>query len=470
MKPFTIVTAVTDSYLPKLRWSLPTWPMKPQFRGAPLIIYRHGVSEKDLAFARESFPDVRIIEWDFPAESMREKMLSAFLFGAARDVQTEYWAKVDADSPFTTTVDVFDELDFSADVVGPKWSYTKPGWWNDALAAWLRGKEYTGPREPGRGACKRVAGYLMLLKSEFIRNSAKACGARMPVPSFDTLAWFLAENVKGCKLIRKPMKSYGVTFCKTWKGVRERACSGACAWNPAFNCDLISHVQLEITTACNLTCPNCDRACAQAPSKEHMTLEQIRRFVRESLDQGKTWGRVDILGGEPTLHPQYADVWKTLEPLRPWVRRWRLTTNGTSDVVKRRLAETPEWVKVRNSANEKAEPDFSAVNVAPCDQGVTDALACSVPWRCGMALTRYGYFLCGAGAGIARIFRLPIGIKRLSALTPEALRAQRERLCRLCGHSASTTHRTTKQEYSPTWERAVMAYNSDVDAREMELY
>jgi hypothetical protein len=308
-----------------------------------------------------------------------------------------------------------------------------------------------------------------------VRKAALACGwqspvagvARMPVPSFDTLMWFLAEHVKGAKLIRKHMKARGVTFCSTWKGVRERACAGACAWNPTF-CDvLLSHVQLEITSACNLTCPNCDRACAQAPTKERMSIEQIANFVGESSRSGKRWARVDILGGEPTLYPEWELLWQTLEPLRPLVKRWRLTTNGTGDFVKRRLQSVPAWVSVRNSSSEKQAPDFSAINCAPCDQGVEQPLACSVPWRCGLALTRYGYYLCGAGAGIARVFRLPIGIKSLAALEPETLREQQKHLCRLCGHSMSTTHRTTKQEYSESWKRAIATYR---DGPELEVY
>ena len=50
MSRFTIVTAVTPSYLDKLRWAAPTWATKPQFKGAPCIVYRNEVSERDVRF------------------------------------------------------------------------------------------------------------------------------------------------------------------------------------------------------------------------------------------------------------------------------------------------------------------------------------------------------------------------------------------------------------------------------------
>ena len=40
----------------------------------------------------------------------------------------------------------------------------------------------------------------------------------------------------------------------------------------------INKVEIEITTACNLYCINCGRACSQAPSNESMSAEQIEKL------------------------------------------------------------------------------------------------------------------------------------------------------------------------------------------------
>jgi molybdenum cofactor biosynthesis enzyme MoaA len=53
-------------------------------------------------------------------------------------------------------------------------------------------------------------------------------------------------------------------------------------------------IELDITLACNLRCLNCDRAIRQAPSDEHMSLEQLNRFVDESA--GWKWELLKLIG------------------------------------------------------------------------------------------------------------------------------------------------------------------------------
>src|SRR3712207_347384 len=92
----------------------------------------------------------------------------------------------------------------------------------------------------------------------------------------------------------------------------------------------MSRVEIEISTFCNLRCPNCDRSSPQAPSDECMSIEQIERFVAESVELDWPWERVVILGGEPTLHPDFDDV---LDVLGKYHRHrpetvFRMYTNG----------------------------------------------------------------------------------------------------------------------------------------------
>src|SRR3989339_2051717 len=67
-------------------------------------------------------------------------------------------------------------------------------------------------------------------------------------------------------------------------------------------------IELEITTFCNLKCYNCDRSIRQAPSVECMSLSQIQKFVRESINLKWKWNKITLLGGEPTLHPQILEI------------------------------------------------------------------------------------------------------------------------------------------------------------------
>jgi MoaA/NifB/PqqE/SkfB family radical SAM enzyme len=45
-------------------------------------------------------------------------------------------------------------------------------------------------------------------------------------------------------------------------------------------------IEIDITYKCNLRCANCNRSSAQAPSEERMTVAQIEKFVKESVDNG----------------------------------------------------------------------------------------------------------------------------------------------------------------------------------------
>lgn len=458
---FCIVTAVTPAYLDLLRWSAPSWSVKPQFAGRPLLVFHHGFRNpsRDLDFLRQCFPAVCGQPWDMPeAANDRERMISAFILGAAQHVTAEYFVKLDADTYFTDKQDVFAPEDFAYDLVAHRWKFTKPGFWIDKLEAWSKGKDFPPPPEgnsPSRRA-PRIISFCCLHRTEFVKKAAQLAGKRLPVPSHDSFLWWLADNCRDFSWVSRDLKARGVRHDgHRWRRIREGVCASEGAWNPYHTEILLSHIQLEITTACNLACPNCDRACGIAPSKERMSLDDVRRFAAECRELKKHWRRIDILGGEPTLHP---DLLAILEECRPLADEVRLTSNGTGDFVQRVLATVPAWVRVRNSAEEKHEPNFEAYNLAPCDQGIADAQACSIPWRCGLALTPAGYFLCGAGAAVARVFGKACGAKRLGDINVESLQAQRRTLCPLCGHSRSSAKLTTQQEMSPSWEAAVKAY------------
>lgn len=460
---FCLVTAITPDFLPQLYWTAPTWAYKPQFANRPLLVFHHGFRQRELVkldFLKRVFPAVVGVPWDMPqAANNRERMISAFVLGVEH-IQSEYFVKLDADMYFSTPEDVFTEDHFKYDLVAQRWHYTKPGYMIDCLEAWSQGKpkppQPVGQQSVHRKA-PRIISYCCLHRTEFVRKAAKLAGDRLPVPSHDTYLWWLADNCRDFSWLAIDQKARGVCHgTHRYRRIRNAVCEGEAVWNPVHNESLLDHIQLEITTACNLACPNCDRACGVAPSKEHLTVDDVKRFVAESIELKKTWQRIDILGGEPTLHP---DLLTIIELVKPITKRVRLTTNGTSDKVKAVLATVPDWVWIRNSADEKAEPNFTAFNSAPVDAGITEAKSCSVPWRCGIALTPGGYFLCGAGGAVSRVFGLRLGIQELANVSVDSLRQQRAKLCRLCGHSRSTAHQTTKQEISPSWEKAIKEYN-----------
>lgn len=467
MDQFSIVTGCTPDYLPKLKWSLPTWCQKPQFAGKKLIVFHHGFDDAEKAFGwiRKYFKDLQLVRWTMKeCANQRELMLSSFVLGV-NHVQTPYYVKIDADTYFTDRRDVFDADDFKYSVVSHRWGYTKPGWWVNKLD----GKPYD-EKCKDRHHQPRIQSICCLHNTEFVRKIAQQWPDRLPVPSHDTVVWWCADRWSGYSWLGKNLGKYGVGHCSFFRKMKDGICAGDCNRSAMMDKLLMSHVQLEVTTYCQLKCHNCDRACGVAPSDEHMSLPQIWKFVEESLEAGHKWSRIDVIGGEPTYYPDLNSLFNFIKIYRDKFPkcRVRFSTNGLGEKAKAVLAnEIPPWVCVRNSAKTTREQPHDAYNSAPCDNGEKVARFCSVPWRCGVAVTRYGWFLCNPGASIARVFGLDIGIKHFRDVTAEALLAQKDQLCKYCGQSyVPSRHTTLKQETSESWRKAIETYKN----HSLELY
>lgn len=462
----TIVTVVTKNYLHKLKWTLPTWQIKEELKNVPLIMFYWGIDESKLLWVKDYYPNTSFINWNYPQLSNRESAFNAFVFGSCKYVKTPYFVKIDADAFAINNKPIFEEDDFNYDLVGHKWSYTKPGHWIDVLDNYYNN---TNNKIEKTRICrhKRIASYICLHKTKFVEKISTKLNGKLPVPSHDTTLWYFADKEGTWK--PKNFKRKGFTNNSRWHKIREEICSYESANNPFLNKELLSHVQIEVTTDCQLGCNNCDRACGIAKSNEKMTKEQILKFVNESLKLKHKWKRIDIIGGEPTLHP---DLLTIIDYIKKYKNEnpdciIRLSTNGLGKKVNDILKILPNWIRIRNSSKTSKEQPFSPYNFAPIDLGIRRARSCSVPWRCGIALTRYGYFLCGAGASVCRVFNKDIGIKKLRRVNIRRLLKQRKFLCSLCGHSRSVNRKlVTKQVISSSWEEAILKYKEN----NMELY
>lgn len=460
---FTIVTAVTPEYLKMLYWGIGSWAYKPQLRDRPVIVYYNGLQEKDLLFVSRVFDNVRYIPWDMEGvESKSEKMFSAFVFGAARDVKTPYYMKMDADAFNINADQLWDDSDFQYDLVGHRWGYTKPGWFIDVLDNYYNGTNNPIDKTKAIAKQARIESYCCLHRTEWVRGIAAKFNGRLPVPSHDTTLWYYAE--KEGKWLGKNIKARGVGNAKNAKAMREIVCSGDVAFNPICNKDLLSHVQIEITSRCNINCYQCDRNCGVVQSGPDMTIPQIWKFVEESLQAKKKWSRIDIIGGEPTLHPKLNAIFDVIKIYKNAYPRTkiRISTNGLGEKVNEVIKTIPEWVHIRNSAKEGKDQPHIAYRDAPVDHGLSNVAACSVPWRCGMGLTNNGYFPCGAGASLARVFGIDIGIKNISEVSPSAIKKQLLQLCKYCGYSNSGERKPAEgNSASESWRKAIENYKPE---------
>ena len=246
-------------------------------------------------------------------------------------------------------------------------------------------------------------------------------------------------------------------------------------------------IEIDITYKCNKRCNNCDRSCSQAPSEEHMGVEQIEKFVEESIKNNVKWKYIRILGGEPALHPNIFEIVNLLLGYKNSYSPKTLiifVTNGYGDKVKGVLSKFPEEVIIENSMEKPVpaydgsiykpkeesneflramkigmplifEMPFVIFNNAPQDhlwyKEVDYSRGC---WLCniGVGLTAHGYYHCPIAGGIDRIFGFDKGRKEFPK-KEDAMKDQFKVFCRLCGY-----FRPYKQITSPSWEEAYKKY------------
>jgi len=230
-------------------------------------------------------------------------------------------------------------------------------------------------------------------------------------------------------------------------------------------------VNLEITSACNLRCFACNQYCDSAPTGARMTVDQVRRFVRESSALGWPWEEIIIMGGEPTTHPNLFEILTAVREVRDYRPsvNLKLVSNGhgkraTAGV---EIAASMGYdVRVGSFfADKKAGelikvPEFGNVFLAPVDLGHKRIKSCQIHSTCGLALTRWGYLPCACGG--ARVIGLDVFRRRLNMLDRPWAESVLKRLCGFCGRNLNYCQKVQDNDsVSPFWNWALARYRKD---------
>ncbi|MEN6507110.1 MAG: hypothetical protein ABFD92_21445 [Planctomycetaceae bacterium] len=211
---YSIVVAVDPRTVDQLKLTWPTWRRKPGILDVPMhVIVDAGLLPRDASYQgilALDHPNVTYHNWNFPwlvfpDMTQRERMLSAFVYFAPLLVDTDYWLKLDVDSVATDDKPWVDEAWFARNpvLVARPWSYTKPGEWIDTLQAWSRSNLLTKhyppldwpPHDETRQVYRhsRIISQQCFVQTEWSRRVAAYLQPRLPVPSQDTIHWYLAE-------------------------------------------------------------------------------------------------------------------------------------------------------------------------------------------------------------------------------------------------------------------------------------
>lgn len=238
----------------------------------------------------------------------------------------------------------------------------------------------------------------------------------------------------------------------------------------------VNKIELDITYDCNLKCKGCNRSCGQVPTRESMTLEQVKSFIQESIECGKKWTLINILGGEPTLHPDFLKIVESIQT--KYVDTFspktivQIVSNGIAPKSRELCNQAEKFSSVRidrNSFKTSSIVDyFSPFNDAPIDDpNFKDADFSKGCWDCaycGIGRNSNGYYACAVCGGIERVLSTSLGIKKLKDVTLPKLKEQLNFFCKFCGNykayaknAGDFMPRCEKEPFkeiiSPTWER-----------------
>lgn len=91
---------------------------------------------------------------------------------------------------------------------------------------------------------------------------------------------------------------------------------------------VVGNIDLPITTRCTLRCKHCANLIPQYKNASDFSLDNILDGLNKFLECIDLVVRVNVLGGEPMMHPQLAEIIEALNS-SPKVYHTVLTTNGT---------------------------------------------------------------------------------------------------------------------------------------------
>jgi len=225
-------------------------------------------------------------------------------------------------------------------------------------------------------------------------------------------------------------------------------------------------LEIDLTYVCSLRCVGCNRSLDQAPTDSLVNLDTIKNLINESIERQYVWKGIRLLGGEPTLHPDFLSV---LDLLRDYRERYQpklritVVSNGYSERTKAILCKIPHDIFIENTSKTSSQQiDFAPFNNAPQDyteHANSDFRnGCWITEGLGIGLTPQGYYYCAIAGGIDRIYGFGLGRKSIPDIL-DPMHEQFIQLCALCGHFCIHTPTATPADGTSTsWQNAYASW------------
>lgn len=206
----------------------------------------------------------------------------------------------------------------------------------------------------------------------------------------------------------------------------------------AVTMDRLAFVSLEITGRCQLHCAHC--YASSGPDGDHgsMTVDDWRRVIDEAAELGVE--RIQIIGGEPTVHPTFATLAQLAVDRHPDVEVYSNLARSLSDGMWR-LFERPGFrLATSYYSDDPEEHDTITMHRGAHRRtlaNIREALRRNIPLRVGVIAIEQGQ---RARAAVEQLRALGVAqidydeLRQLGRGVRDREPEQIDQLCGGCGH------------------------------------
>ena len=211
-------------------------------------------------------------------------------------------------------------------------------------------------------------------------------------------------------------------------------------------------IQIEITNVCNVGCANCTRLIGHHRKSYFMDLE----FIEKAIDSLKGFkGGIGIMGGEPTLHPQFEEICELLQKKRV-THKCGLWTSGYKwneykEIIKKTFG-LGVYFNDHSDPRQRHQPILIAIEEVVEDKNLMWQLIdnCWIQRCWSPSINIKGAFFCEVAAALDLLFNGPGGYSVEQGWwnkTPEEFNDQVKRYCPMCGGALPFDCPSNKEAY-----------------------